>query len=55
MPSRCDGTARFSALSVSLSPDALKDLDDYTYTDQLNDFLQDRNDKLILMDPVGSC
>ncbi len=34
-----------------LSPDALKDLEDYTYTDQLNEFLQDRIDKLILMEP----
>ena len=34
-----------------LSPDALKDPDDYTYTDQLNDFLQERRDKLILMEP----
>ncbi len=34
-----------------LSPDALKDPDDYIYTDQLNDFLQERRDKLILMKP----
>ena len=34
-----------------LSPDALKDPDDYTYTDQLNDFLQERRDKLILTEP----
>ena len=38
-----------------LSPDALKDLDDYIYTDQLIDFLQDRNGKLILMDLIASC
>jgi hypothetical protein len=34
-----------------LSPDALEDPDDYTYTDQLNDSLQERRDKLILMEP----
>lgn len=38
-----------------LSPDALKDLGDYTYTARFNNFLQDSNNKLILMDPVVSC
>ena len=38
-----------------LSPDALRSPDQYTYTDELIDFISDRNDKLILMNPAASC
>ncbi len=34
-----------------LSPDALKDPDDYTHKGQLNGFLWERHDKLVLTEP----
>ena len=48
---RWDGTILGAA--GPLSADALRSPDDYQYGNDLTGFLQNRSDKLILMDPVG--
>ena len=50
---RCDG--RILGAAGPLSPDALRSPDDYSYSDDLTEFLRDRSDKLILMAPAAIC